>query len=234
MFNHTGTVLLETERLILRGLKREDAPTVFKNWTSDTEVAKFMRWNPHADITVITENNITDADMSKERLLEEIVDRDNMNNAFKRVKSNKGAHGVDGMKVDELLQYLKENGGQLRQSILDGKYCPNPVRRVEIPKEDGKKRRLGIPMVVDRVVQQAIAQVLTPIFEKQFSDNSYGFRPRRSAHDAIRKCQNNVDEGYKYVVRHGLGEVLRYRESKQIGRSTVKNNQGWTGYIAHP
>jgi RNA-directed DNA polymerase len=148
----------------------------------------------------ITENNIIDADMSKERLLEKIVDRDNMNYAYKRVKSNKGAQGVDGMKVDELLQYLKENGSQLKQLILDGKHRPNPVRRVEIPKEDGKKRKLGIPTVVDRVVQQAIGQVLTPIFEKQFSDNSYGFRPGRSAHDAIRKCQNNVDEGYKYVV----------------------------------
>ncbi len=148
----------------------------------------------------ITENNITDADQSKERLLEGVVDRDNMNHAFKRVKSNKGSHGVDGMGVDELLQYLKENGSQLRQSILDGKYRPNPVRRVEIPKEDGKKRNLGIPTVVDRVVQQAIAQQFTPIFEKQFSDNSYGFRPGRSAHDAIRKCQTNIDEGYKYVV----------------------------------
>src|SRR5665647_1642643 len=149
----------------------------------------------------ITENNIIDADMSKDRLLEKIVDKDNMNNAYKRVKSNKGAHGVDGMKVDELLQYLKENGGQLRQSILDGKHRPNPVRRVEIPKEDGKKiRKLGIPTVIDRVIQQAIGQVFTPIFEKQFSDNSYGFRPGRSQHNAIRKCQDNVDEGYKYVV----------------------------------
>ncbi|AGA69724.1 Retron-type reverse transcriptase [Desulfitobacterium dichloroeliminans LMG P-21439] len=148
----------------------------------------------------ITENNITDADQSKERLLEGVVDRDNMNHAFKRVKSNKGAHGIDGMGVDELLQYLKENGSQLRQSILDGKYRPNPVRRVEIPKEDGKKRMLGIPTVVDRVVQQAIAQQFTPIFEEQFSDNSYGFRPGRSAHDAIKKCQTNIDEGYKYVV----------------------------------
>lgn len=149
----------------------------------------------------ITENNITDADLSKERLLEKIVGRDNMNYAYKRVKSNKGAHGIDGMGVDELLQYLKENGGQLRQSILDGKHRPNPVRRVEIPKEDGKKmRKSGIPTVVDRVVQQAIGQVLTPIFEKQFSDNSYGFRPGRSAHDAIRKCQNNIEEGYQYVV----------------------------------
>lgn len=148
----------------------------------------------------ITENNITDADMSKEGLLEKVVDRNNMNSAFKRVKSNKGSHGVDGMGVDELLQYLKENGNQLRQSILDGKYRPNPVRRVEIPKENGKKRKLGIPTVVDRVVQQAIAQVLAPIFEQQFSDDSYGFRPRRSAHDAIRKCQNNINDGYNYVV----------------------------------
>lgn len=149
----------------------------------------------------ITENNIADADLSKEKVLEKILDRDNMNHAYKRVKSNKGAHGIDGMEVDELLQYLKENGSQLRQAILDGKYRPNPVRRVEIPKDDGKKKRkLGIPTVVDRVVQQAIAQVLTPIFEEQFSDNSYGFRPGRSAHDAIRKCQSNIDEGYQYVV----------------------------------
>lgn len=149
----------------------------------------------------ITENNITDAYLSKERLLEEILDRDNMNKAFKRVKSNKGSHGVDGMGVDELLQHLKETGDQLRQSILEGKYRPNPVRRVEIPKNDGKKKRkLGIPTVVDRVVQQAIAQVLTPIFEKQFLAESFGFRPGRNAHDAIRKCQNNIEEEYSYVV----------------------------------
>lgn len=149
----------------------------------------------------ITENNITNANESKERLLEKILDKDNLNNAFKRVKANKGAHGVDGMEVDELLQYLKDNGVQLRQSILDGEYRPNPVRRVEIPKEDGKqKRKLGIPTVVDRLIQQAIAQVLTPIFEVQFSNNSYGFRPKRSAHGAIEKCQENIEQGYKYAV----------------------------------
>jgi retron-type reverse transcriptase len=103
------------------------------------------------------------------------------------------------MGVDELLQYLKENGEQLRQSILDGKYRPNPVRRVEIPKEDGKKKRnLGIPTVVDRVVQQAIAQVLTPIYERQFLEESFGFRPGRSAHQAIRKCQ-------EYIVHEWCG-----------------------------
>lgn len=148
----------------------------------------------------ITENNITNGNETREWMLEEIIGKDNLNNAFKRVKSNKGSHGVDGMKVDELLQYFKDNGERLKQSILDGKYRPNPVRRVEIPKDDGKKRNLGIPTVVDRVIQQAIAQVLTPIFEKQFSDNSFGFRPKRSAHDAIKKCQENIQQGYKYAV----------------------------------
>lgn len=149
----------------------------------------------------ITENNAINAGLSTERLLEEILDKDNMNKAFKKVKSNKGAGGIDKMEVDELLQHLKENGQQLLKAIKEGKYRPNPVRRVEIPKEEkGKVRKLGIPTVVDRVVQQAIAQVLTPIFEKQFSDNSFGFRPKRSAHDAIRRCQQNADEGYIYVV----------------------------------
>jgi group II intron reverse transcriptase/maturase len=124
-----------------------------------------------------------------------------MNMAFKKVQSNKGAGGIDKMGTDELLKYLKENGKQLLQAVKDGKYRPNPVRRVEIPKEEkGKVRKLGIPTVVDRVVQQAIAMVLTPIFERQFSDNSFGFRQRRRAHDAIRRCQGNADEGYIYVV----------------------------------
>jgi group II intron reverse transcriptase/maturase len=133
-------------------------------------------------------------------LFERIIDRNNLNQAFKKVKTNKGSHGVDGMKVDELLQYLKENGASLRQSLLEGSYKPNPVRRVEIPKPDGKKRPLGIPTAVDRVIQQAIAQVLNPIFEEKFSDNSYGFRPNRSAHQAIRKCKEYMDKGYKWAV----------------------------------
>lgn len=149
----------------------------------------------------ITENNIINTDLSTEGSLEKILDRNNLNNAFRKVKSNKGAEGVDGMGVDELLPYLKDNKDNLIQSIRDGKYRPNPVRRVEIPKEEkGKIRKLGIPAVVDRVIQQAITQVLTPIFEKQFSDNSYGFRPRRSAHGAMKKCLENADKGYKYVV----------------------------------
>lgn len=149
----------------------------------------------------ITESNIINTDLSTEGLLEQILDRDNLNKAYKKVKSNKGAGGIDGMGVENLLQYLKDNKEQLIQSIRDGKYNPNPVRRVEIPKEEkGKIRKLGIPTVVDRVIQQAIAQVLSPIFEEQFSDNSFGFRPKRSAHGAMKRCTENADQGYKYVV----------------------------------
>jgi len=148
----------------------------------------------------ITENNITNANRPEGGLLEEILCPSNLNQAYKRVKKNKGAGGVDGMQVEELLQYLKDNGKEIRQTIKDGKYRPQPVLRVEIPKEDGKKRKLGIPTAVDRVIQQAIAQALTPIYEPQFSDSSYGFRPRRSAHDAIRACRDNIRDGYKYVV----------------------------------
>jgi len=122
-------------------------------------------------------------------VLEKILDRDNLNRAYNRVVKNRGSHGVDGMKVEELLPYLKQRGKGLRQQMLEGKYQPQPVRRVEIPKPDGGVRPLGIPTAVDRVIQQAIAQVLTPIMEKEFSRHSYGFRPGRSAHQAIKQAQ---------------------------------------------
>ena len=123
-----------------------------------------------------------------------------MNLAFKRVKANKGTSGIDNMTVDELLQYLKENGNQLRESIRNGKYNPKAVRRVEIPKADGSKRKLGIPTVVDRVIQQAVAQQLSIIYEPIFSENSYGFRPNRRCHDAILKTKEIMNNGYKWVV----------------------------------
>ena len=153
------------------------------------------------DYQMITENNHIVADFQTDNLMDKILHKDNLNNAYRKVKSNKGAGGVDGMNVDELLTYLKENQKQLIQKIKDGKYKPNPVRRVEISKEEkGKVRKLGIPTVVDRVIQQAITQVLSPIYEEQFSDNNYGFRPKRGAHDALKQCQRNVNEGYLYVV----------------------------------
>ena len=136
-----------------------------------------------------------------DNLLDLILRKDNLNAAYKKVKSNKGSGGIDGMQVDELLPYLRENQETLIQEIRDGKFKPNPVRRVEIPKETkGEFRMLGVPTVVDRVIQQAITQELTTIYEDQFSENSFGFRPKRGAHDALRQCQENVNEGYVYVV----------------------------------
>jgi len=123
-----------------------------------------------------------------------------MNLAYKRVKKNGGAPGVDGMTVDELLPYLKEHGGELVKLIALGVYQPRPVKRIEIPKPDGGTRRLGIPTVVDRVIQLAIAQVLEMIFEPEFSDSSFGFRPGRSAHQAIRRARACCDVGYTSVV----------------------------------
>lgn len=148
----------------------------------------------------ITENNLTSIEQTGYGMLEQILSPANLNAAFKRVKQNKGAGGIDGMEVESLKDYLIKEKEALIASILDGKYRPNPVRRVEIPKENGKKRQLGIPTVVDRVIQQAITQVLIPIYEKQFSQSSYGFRPKRSAHQALRQCQRLITEGYVYAV----------------------------------
>lgn len=133
-------------------------------------------------------------------LMEKICSHTNLNAAFRRVKSNKGAGGVDAMSVDELHKWLTENGAELVKSLLSDRYQPSAIRSVKIPKATGGMRRLGIPTVVDRLVQQAIVQVLSPILEKEFSDHSYGFRPGRSAHDALKRAQCYVETGLKFVV----------------------------------
>ena len=153
------------------------------------------------DYARITEKSGVITDFWTDNLLDLILRKDNMNKAYKKVKSNGGAGGIDGMQVDELLPYLKEHSDELIQEIKGGKYKPNPVRRVEIPKETkGEYRKLGVPTVVDRVIQQAITQELVPIFESQFSESSFGFRPKRGQHDALRQCQKYVNDGYVYVV----------------------------------
>jgi RNA-directed DNA polymerase len=176
----------------------------------------------------ITENNIANADQSGSGMLEQILSPFNLNQAYKRVKSNKGSGGVDKMEVESLLDYLVYHKEELIQSILDGTYRPNPVRRVEIPKENGKMRMLGIPTVVDRVVQQAITQVLSPIYEKQFSPNSYGFRPKRSAHEALNKCKDHITDGYKYAVDMDLEKFFdTVNQSKliEILSRTIKDGR---------
>jgi group II intron reverse transcriptase/maturase len=176
----------------------------------------------------ITETDITNRAKQTEGLLEQILTDENLERAYRQVKKNKGAGGMDGMQVDELLPYLRENQKKLVQTLRDGKYHPRPVRRVEIPKENGKTRKLGIPTVVDRLIQQAICQVLTPIYEQQFSDNSYGFRPKRSAHDALKKCQTNITEGYRYVVDMDLEkyfDTVNQSRLIQILSETIKDGR---------
>jgi group II intron reverse transcriptase/maturase len=176
----------------------------------------------------ITENNITNANQPSNGMLEQILSPSNLNQAYKRVKSNKGSGGVDKMEVESLLNYLVRHKEELIQTIMDGTYRPNPVRRVEIPKENGKMRMLGIPTVVDRVVQQAITQVLSPIYEKQFSPNSYGFRPKRSAHQALNQCKDHITDGYKYAVDMDLEKFFdTVNQSKliEILSRTIKDGR---------
>ena len=155
----------------------------------------------------------TDRSEGKERdgasdLLEAILDRDNLNRAYKRVKSNHGAAEIDGMSVEEALPWLREHREELLPSIRDGSYEPSPVRRKEIPKPDGGVRKLGIPTVVDRVIQQGIAQKLQNIWEPQFSDSSYGYRPKRSGQQAIEKVKEYAEEGYRYAVSVDLSKYF--------------------------
>src|SRR5262245_64426123 len=135
-----------------------------------------------------------------ERLMEEVCERDNLERAWQRVRENKGSPGVDGMTIDAAVGYLREHWPTLRERLLQGTYQPPPVKRVEIPKPDGGVRKLGIPCVVDRLIQQALLQVLQKRWDPTFSEYSYGFRPGRSAHQAVAQAQAFVAEGYHWVV----------------------------------
>ena len=160
-------------------------------------------------------------------LLEQILSSDNLNRAYRQVKQNKGAAGVDGMDCDRLLGYLLERKDALTESIRQRAYRPNPVRRVEIPKDNGKKRLLGIPTVVDRMIQQAIAQVLTPIYERQFSQGSYGFRPNRCAKQALTKATEIVSQGYRYAVDIDLEsffDTANHQVMIEILQRTIKDD----------
>ena len=148
-------------------------------------------------------------------LLEKILSQNNMNAAYKKVCANKGAGGVDNVTVEELGDYIKENWESIREQIRRREYKPQPVRRVEIPKPDGGVRKLGIPTVMDRVIQQGIAQVISPMCEPLFSENSYGFRPNRGCEMAVREMLMFLNEGYEWIVDIDLEKIFRQRTAGQ-------------------
>jgi group II intron reverse transcriptase/maturase len=176
----------------------------------------------------ITENHLVEVQFTRDNLLERIVSPANMNRACKQVVSNGGSGGVDKMETEDLLPCLKLHKDELINSLLDGSYCPSPVRRVEIPKDGGKKRQSGIPAVVDRLIQQSISQVLSPLCERQFSDSSFGFRPKRSAHQALRRVQSYINSGYKYCVDLDLEkffDTVNHSKLIEILSRTVKDGR---------
>ena len=174
------------------------------------------------------EDNIVEVPFDNEHLFEQILSPSNLNRAYKAVIGNKGNGGIDKMSCEQLLPWLKTHKDLLIRSLMDGSYRPNPVKRVEIPKDNGKIRLLGIPTVADRLVQQAINQVLSPVYEKQFSIRSYGFRPRRGCHDAVRGAQEIINTGYIYVVDLDLErffDTVNHSKLIEILSRTIKDGR---------
>jgi len=165
----------------------------------------------------------TESPAITEQLMEEVCERENCKRAWKRVKANKGSPGVDGMTVHDLVGYLKQHWPAIREQLLNGTYRPQPVRRVEIPKPDGGVRKLGIPTVLDRFVQQAVMQVLQGRWDRTFSNHSYGFRPGRSAHQAVAQAQQYIAEGYRWVVDLDMEKFFdRVSHDKLIARIAAR------------
>ncbi len=158
-----------------------------------------------AEVCPCARNN---SDPQQQRLLEKVVETGNMKRAWKQVKKNKGSYGIDGRAIADTEVFLKTDWPAIRQKILDETFKPYPVKRVEIPKPNGGIRKLGVPTVVDRMIQQAICQVLNPIFDPTFSEFSYGFRPNRSAHDAVRQAREFQQNGKQWVVDMDLKQFF--------------------------
>lgn len=191
---------------------------------------EYQGYDQASGLRVITEiGNTNNEPVKTNNLLEAIIDRKNLNEACRRVVANGGAGGVDAMTVHELPKWLEENYDALQMRLRAGKYKPSPVLRVEIPKpEKGKTRKLGIPTVVDRMIQQAIVQVLTPLYEPLFSDNSFGFRPNRGGHDALYKVQEIANRGNVWVASLDLEkffDTVNHSKLIQLVSNTVKDGR---------
>ena len=177
--------------------------------------------NPNGEVNM---GHVMESPDPNDHLLERILSRENMLKAWKRVKANKGAPGIDGKSIEEFPKFARNHWDNIRESLLAGTYQPLPVRRVEIPKATGGTRPLGIPTVLDRLIQQAIYQVMMPIFDPNFSDHSYGFRPGRSAHNAVYQIREYIQEGYRVAVDMDLSkffdtvnhDVLMHRVARKV------------------
>ena len=179
--------------------------------------------------------NGTENPASTNRLMEEVCERENLKAALKQVQANKGSPGVDGMTVVGIKDYLKQHWPAIREQLLNGTYEPKPVRRVEIAKPDGGVRKLGIPTVLDRFIQQAVMQVLQRRWDRTFSEYSYGFRPGRSAQQAVAQAQQYIAAGHDWCVDLDFGEIFRSGQSRQTdgsdrqtgrGQAAAENNPG--------
>ncbi len=177
--------------------------------------------NPSGGVTM---GHVVESPNPDDNLLERILSRENLQTAWKRVKANRGAAGIDGMSIEAFPEFAREHWEGIRESLMTGTYQPSPVRRVVIPKATGGTRPLGIPTVLDRLIQQAIAQVLTPIFDPIFSESSFGFRPGRSAHDAVYQVREFIRKGCRIAVDLDLSEffdtvdhdVLMHRVARKV------------------
>jgi len=183
----------------LRIMKKAEIP--IRNLTVEVEMEVRDKQKVQSKIVdLLNRESVNDELFDTSRLLEDVLERNNMLEAMYRVIRNKGSYGIDGMKTDELREHVKKTWATVKTKLLEGKYNPSPVRRVEIPKPDGGVRLLGIPTVQDRMIQQAIAQVLSKLYEPTFSESSFGFRPNRGAKNAIKQSETYINQGYKWVV----------------------------------
>ena len=179
----------------------ESAEISIRNLTVEVEMEVRDKQKVQSKIVdLLNRESVNDELFDTSRLLEDVLERNNMLEAMYRVIRNKGSYGIDGMKTDELREHVKKTWATVKTKLLEGKYNPSPVRRVEIPKPDGGVRSLGIPTVQDRMIQQAIAQVLSKLYEPTFSESSFGFRPNRGAKNAIKQSETYINQGYKWVV----------------------------------
>ena len=188
-------------------MKKAEIP--IRNLTVEVEMEVRDKQKVQSKIVdLLNRESVNDELFDTSRLLEDVLERNNMLEAMYRVIRNKGSYGIDGMKTDELREHVKKTWATVKTKLLEGKYNPSPVRRVEIPKPDGGVRSLGIPTVQDRIIQQAIAQVLSKLSKTTFSESSFGFRPNRDVKNAIKQSETYINQGYKWIVDMYLEKIF--------------------------